>query len=209
MNISISDFLERLSSDAPTPGGGSVAALTGALSSALTSMVGNLTKGKKKYEEHWEKAEEIIEEAKKLNEDFLSLFYEDMEVFTKLMATFGLPRGTEEQKQKRDEAIQNATKKAIDVPLKVMEKSQRAAELALTMAEIGNLNAISDAGIAGEMALAAARSASYNVLINLNFLKETDYSRSIDRRHNEILREVRSLHREVTSLVIKKIKKNN
>jgi len=149
MNILISDFLERLSSDSPTPGGGSVAALTGALSCSLTCMVGNLTYGKKKYEEHWEESRKIIEEAKKLNDDFLSLFYEDMEVFTKLMATFGLPRGTEEQKQERDKEIQNATKKAIEVPLKVMEKSQRAAELALTMAKIGNLNAISDAGIAG------------------------------------------------------------
>jgi formiminotetrahydrofolate cyclodeaminase len=207
MNISISDFLERLSSGAPTPGGGSVAALTGALSCSLTSMVGNLTEGKKKYEEHWEKSKKIIEEAKNLNEDFLSLFYEDMEVFTKLMATFGLPRGTEEQKQKRDEAIQNATKKATEVSLKIMEKSQRAAELALAMAKVGNLNAISDAGIAGEMALAACRSASYNVLINLNFLQDTDYSKSVEEKHKEILKTVKSIHKEVTSIVSRKIKK--
>jgi len=207
MNISISDFLERLSSDVPTPGGGSVAALTGALSCSLTCMVGNLTYGKKKYEEHWEESKKIIEEAKKLNDDFLSLFYEDMEVFTKLMATFGLPRGTEEQKQERDKKIQNATKKAIEVPLKVMEKSQRAAELALAMAKIGNLNAVSDAGIAGEMALSACRSASYNVLINLNFLKDADYSRSINEKHKKILKEVKSIHKEVALLVRKKIKK--
>jgi formiminotetrahydrofolate cyclodeaminase len=207
MNVSISDFLERLSSDAPTPGGGSVAALTGALSCSLTSMVGNLTYGKKKYEEYWEESKKIIEEAKNLNEDFLSLFYEDMEVFTKLMATFGLPRNTEEEKKKRSEAIEEATKKAIEVPLKVMEKSRRAAELALSMAKIGNLNAISDTGIAGEMALAAARSASYNVLINLNFLKDADYSKIIDEKHKGILKEVKSLHEEVVLLVIKKIKK--
>jgi len=206
MNISISDFLERLSSDAPTPGGGAVAALAGALSCSLTSMVGNLTYGKKKYEKHWEQAGEIIEEAKTLNEDFLSLFYEDMEVFTKLMATFGLPRGTEEEKQKRDIEIQNATKKAIEVPLKVMEKSRRAAELALDMAKIGNLNAISDAGIAGEMAFAACSSASYNVLINLNFLKDEDYSKSIDDKHKEILKAVKSIHKEVALVVRKKVK---
>lgn len=207
MNISISDFLERLSSDSPTPGGGAVAALTGALSCCLTSMVGNLTYGKKKYEEHWKKSKEIIEEAKTLKEDFLSLFYEDMEVFTKLMATFGLPRNTEEKKEKRAQAIQNATKKAIEVPLNTMKKSRRAAELALVMAKIGNLNAISDAGIAGEMALAAARSASYNVLINLGFLKDEDYSANIEEQHEMILKEVQSLHEETSSLVKKKIKK--
>jgi formiminotetrahydrofolate cyclodeaminase len=207
MNISISDFLKRLSSDAPTPGGGSVAALTGALSSSLTSMVGNLTNGKKKYEEYWDEAKRIVEEAKTLNEDFLALFYEDMEAFTKLMATFGLPRNSEEEKQKRDEAIQEATKKAIEVPLNVIEKSQRAAELALAMAKIGNLNAISDAGIAGEMALAAARSASFNVLINLNFLKDSDYSSAVEKKYKEILDRVKSLQEEIYSIVIGKIKK--
>ncbi len=207
MNISISDFIDRLSSDAPTPGGGSVAALAGALSSSLTSMVGNLTYGKKKYEEHWDEAKRIVEEAKVLNEDFLSLFYEDMEVFTKLMATFGLPGNTEEEKQKRDEAIQKATKKAIEVPLKVMEKSKRAAELALVMAKIGNLNAVSDAGIAGEMALSACRSASFNVLINLNFLKDPEYSSTVERKHEEISNGVKSLQEEIYSLVIEKIKK--
>lgn len=207
MNISISDFLERLSSDSPTPGGGAVAALTGALSCCITSMVGNLTYGKKKYEKYWEESKEIIEETKTLIDDFLSLFYEDMEVFTKLMATFGLPRNTEEEKEKRGEAIQNATKKAIEVPLNTMKKSQRAAELALVMAKIGNLNAISDAGIAGEMALAATRSASYNVLINLGFLKDKDYFMNIEKQHGMIMKEVQSLHKETSSLVKKKIKK--
>jgi formiminotetrahydrofolate cyclodeaminase len=207
MNILISDFLERLSSDSPTPGGGAVAAFVGALSCSLTSMVANLTYGKKKYEEYWEESKKVIEDVKNLKEDFLSLFYEDMEVFTKLMATFGLGRKTEEEQKKRNEAIEEATKKAIEVPLKVMEKSRRAAELALTMAKIGNLNAISDAGIAGEMALSACRGASYNVLINLNFLQDADYSKTVEEKHKEVLKKVKSLHKEVTSLVSKKIKK--
>jgi formiminotetrahydrofolate cyclodeaminase len=206
MNISMGDFLERLSSDSPTPGGGAVAALTGALSCSLTSMVGNLTYGKKKYEEYWEKSKNIIEETKTLREDFLALFYEDMEVFTKLMATFGLPKNTEEEKEKRNEAIQNATKKAIEVPLNTMKKSRRAAELALVMAKMGNLNAISDAGIAGEMALAAARSASYNILINLGFVKDENYSASIKEQHKTIMVEVQSLQEKTSSLVRKKIK---
>ena len=206
MNISITDFLERLSSDAPTPGGGSVAALAGALSCSLTSMVGNLTYGKKKYEEYWEQAKNIIEEAKELKDDFLSLFYEDMEVFTKLMATFGLPRKTEEEKEKRADAIQEATKKAIEVPLNVMKKSRRASEMAFAMAKIGNLNAISDTGIAGEMALAACRSASLNVLINLNFLRDPEYSKKISKEHEEILEMVESLRKDIDSLVGGKIK---
>jgi len=206
MNISITDFLERLSSDAPTPGGGSVAALAGALSCSLTSMVGNLTYGKKKYEEYWEQAKNIIEEAKELKDDFLSLFYEDMEVFTKLMATFGLPRKTEGEKEKRADAIQEATKKAIEVPLNVMKKSQRASEMAFAMAKIGNSNAISDTGIAGEMALAACRSASLNVLINLNFLRDPEYSKKISKDHEEILEMVESLRKKIDSLVGGKIK---
>ena len=207
MNITISDFLERLSSDSPTPGGGAVAALSGAFSCSLTSMVGNLTYGKNKYEEYWEKAKEIVAEAKTLKEDFLSLFYEDMEAFTKLMATFGLPRKTEEEKRKRSEAIQNATKKAIEVPLNTMKKSQRAAQLALVIAEIGNLNAISDAGIAGEMALSACKSASYNVLINLGFLKDKDYSENVENQYKQILDEVQSLQEDISSIVKGKIKK--
>ncbi len=206
MNILLSDFLERLSSDAPTPGGGSVAALLGAISCSLVSMVGNLTYGKKKYEEYWEQSKKILDDAKTLNEDFLSLFYEDMEVFTKLMATFGLPRGTEEEKQKRYEAIENATQKAIEVPIKVMEKSQRAAELALEMTKIGNLNAISDAGIAGELALSACRSASYNVLINLNFLKGEEYAKNTKTKYKKLLKEVKTIQDEIASIVIKKIK---
>jgi formiminotetrahydrofolate cyclodeaminase len=206
MNISITDFLERLSSDAPTPGGGSVAALAGALSCSLTSMVGNLTYGKKKYEEYWEQSKKIIDEAKELKEDFLSLFYEDMEVFTKLMATFGLSRKTEEEKRKRAEAIQQATKKAIEVPLNVMKRSQRAAEMAFAMAKIGNLNAVSDTGIAGEMALSACRSASFNVLINLNFLKDPEYSGKIKKEYEEVLKTVKFLHKEITALVASRIK---
>jgi len=206
MNISIADFLDRLSSDAPTPGGGSVAALAGAFSCSLTSMVGNLTYGKKKYEEYWKEAKKIIEEAKKLKEDFLSLFYEDMEVFTKLMATFGLPGKTEKEKKKKAEAIQEATKKAIEVPLNVMKKSQRAAEIAFAMAKIGNLNAISDTGIAGEMALAACRSASLNVLINLNFLKDAECSEKISKEHKEVFSRVESFQRKIASLVVGKIK---
>lgn len=207
MNISISDFLERLSSDAPTPGGGAVAALTGALSCSLTSMVANLTNRKKNYEEYWEESKKIVEEAKTLRENFLSLFYEDMEVFTKLMATFGLPRKTDEEKEKRNAAIGQATKMAIEVPLNTMKKSQRAAELALIMAEIGNLNAISDAGIAGEMALSACKSASYNVLINLGFLKDKDYAGDIEEQHRAILEKVQILQEKASTLVRKKIKK--
>ena len=207
MNISISDFLERLSSDAPTPGGGAVAALTGALSCSLTSMVANLTNDKKNYEEHWEESKKVVEETKNLRENFLSLFYEDMEVFTQLMATFGLPRKTDEEKEERKQAIEKATKKAIEVPLNTMKKSRRAAELALVMAEIGNLNAISDAGIAGEMALSACKSASYNVLINLGFLKDKDYAGDIEEQYRDILEKVQVLQEKVSALVRKKIKK--
>jgi formiminotetrahydrofolate cyclodeaminase len=88
-----------------------------------------------------------------------------------------------------------------------MEKSKYAAELSLSMAKIGNLNAISDAGIAGEMALSACRSASYNVLINLSFLQDVDYSDNIGKKHKEILKTVKSLHKEITALVGSKIKK--
>ncbi|MEO0293755.1 MAG: cyclodeaminase/cyclohydrolase family protein [candidate division WOR-3 bacterium] len=206
MDILISDFIERLSSSSPTPGGGSVTALLGAFSSSLTMMVGNLTYGKKKYEEAWDKAKEVIDEAKNLNEEFLLLFYEDMEAFTKLLASFSLPRETEEEKKRREEEIEKATKKAIEVPLKVMEKSKKCLELTLIMAKIGNLNAISDVGIAGEIAFSACKSASFNVLINLKFLKDSEYSLEIEKRQREILDEVRALKEEIESIVIKKIK---
>ncbi len=205
VDYTLLEFAEELSSNSPAPGGGSVAAIAGALSAALTAMVGNLTYGKKKYQNNWDKAEEISEKAQDLKQELLSLACEDTKAFNQLMKSFRMKKETEEQKQKRREAIREATKLATEIPLTVMEKSLTIMELALKIAKIGNLNAISDAGVAGEMALASCRSASLNVKINIPSLKDEKFARDAGIKQDDILKRIESLYIKLTSIVEEKL----
>ena len=160
------DFCAELASDSPAPGGGSIAALNGALSAGLSAMVGNLTYGKKGYEAVRDEMESVAEKAQPLKDFFIEAIDNDTEAFNCLMAAFSLPRKSDEEKKIRQDAIEEATKGATLIPFAVLEKSQAAAELALAAAMKGNRNSLSDAGVAGLTAAACAEGALYNVLIN-------------------------------------------
>jgi glutamate formiminotransferase/formiminotetrahydrofolate cyclodeaminase len=176
-SMNLVDFCGELAADSPAPGGGSVAALGGALSAGLSAMVGNLTHGKKGYESVREEMQIVAEKAQPLKDFFIEAIDRDTEAFNSLMAAFALPKKTDEEKRLRQEAIDSATQGATLVPFSVLEKSRAAAELALIMALKGNRNSLSDAGVAGLAAAMCAEGALYNVLINTQEMADGPFRR--------------------------------
>jgi glutamate formiminotransferase/formiminotetrahydrofolate cyclodeaminase len=164
--MNLVDFCAELASDSPAPGGGSIAALNGALSAGLSAMVGNLTYGKKGYEDVRDEMEIVAEKAQPLKDFFIEAIDKDTEAFNCLMAAFSRPKKTDEEKKIRQDAVNEASKGATMIPFSVLEKSRIAAELALIVAMKGNRNSLSDAGVAGLTAAVCAEGALYNVLIN-------------------------------------------
>ena len=170
--MKLTDFVDELSMDAPTPGGGSAAALCGSLSAALSSMVANLTVGKKDYEAQTEIMKSTAIRSQKLKAELLAAVDQDSQAFNQVMEAFRLPRGTPEQTKDRDEAIEKANKEATLVPLSVLENSVELATLASQVVASGYKNSVSDAGVAGLTARACGLGAYYNVRINLPGLKD-------------------------------------
>lgn len=168
-------FLDEVASSSPAPGGGSVAALAGALGAALTSMVGNLTTGKKKYADVEEEMKKVVEQSEHLREQFTELIERDTAAFNKVMEAFALPKDTDPQKALRAAAIREATKEATLVPLEVMKHCIDALALARAVASKGNANSVSDAGVAAYMLHGALESAALNVRINLNGLNDPEF----------------------------------
>jgi formiminotetrahydrofolate cyclodeaminase len=168
-------FLDDLASSSPAPGGGSVAALAGALGAALTAMVCNLTIGKKKYAAVEEEMRKILLQAEEMRGLFTALIDKDTQAFNKVMEAFTLPKETEPQKALRNAAIREATKEATNVPLEVMKHCIDALALAQQVAASGNVNSVSDAGVSAYMLHAAVEGAALNVRINLNNLNDSEF----------------------------------
>lgn len=172
----VSDFLNELASNSPAPGGGSVAALSGALGAALTSMVCNLTVGKKKYLEVTEEISGVLKASEELRRIFIELIDKDTQAFNKVMDAYGLPKDTDAQKQVRHNAIEQATKPAAIVPMEVIRACGRMLELTKVVAQKGNQNSISDAGVSALLVKTACDSAALNVRINLSSISDRDFS---------------------------------
>jgi methenyltetrahydrofolate cyclohydrolase len=169
---SIQVFLNELASKASTPGGGSAAAIMGAMGAALVSMVCNLTIGKKNYAEVEEELRSVLTRAEAVRERLTDMIQADVEVFNQVMSAYGLPKDTEEQKAARSHAIQVALKAATEVPLDCARACLETIKLSQIVAEKGNLNVISDAGVAVLAAYAALRSAALNVYVNAKGIKD-------------------------------------
>ena len=167
VDMGVTEFVDELASDSPAPGGGSVSALASAMAAGLTNMVGVLTFGKKGYDENWDEIEELSNQAQALKDSFLFLVDEDTRSFNNVMAAMRLPKTSEEQQAERLEALQQATIYSAEIPLKVMRHSLEIMKLASRMAEIGNQNSLSDAGVAVLQARAGLEGAALNVLINI------------------------------------------
>jgi len=198
-------FLDKLASRSPEPGGGSVSALVGALGAALVSMVGNLTLGKEKYADVQDKVEELLGSSEKLRAELQDLIQKDTEVYADVSAAFKLPRETEEEKAERTSRIQDALKLATEVPFEIGEKCLEVAQLSETSAVIGNVGAVSDAGVAVLLAEAAAQSAALNVKINVNSIEDREFSQGKWSRIQEILEETAELRKRVVEMTYDKL----
>jgi formiminotetrahydrofolate cyclodeaminase len=198
---SVEEFLNELASNSPAPGGGSVAALAGAIGAALTAMVCNLTIGKKKYLEVENEIKKVLTEIKPLQERFTVLVDKDTEAFNKVMEAYGLPKESDEQKALRSAAIQSATKEAALVPLEVTKHCIDALALVKVVAEKGNINSISDAGVSALMLQAAAEGAALNVKINLSGITDTEFVGWKSEEVESVLRTSRKLAEEIMEIV--------
>jgi len=198
-------FLDALASSAPAPGGGSVAALSGALGAALVSMVCNLTLGKKKYADVQDDIAALVEQSEALRHRLVGLLEADVEVYTGVSSAYRMPRQTPEEKTARSAAIQEALKEAAKVPMQVAEACVQVLDLCTPAAELGNVNAVSDAGVAALMAEAGLRSAALNVIININAIRDEAFSGAMRDELDMLLEGRPALKDQVYDLVVCKL----
>lgn len=197
----IEEFLEKTASKEPVPGGGSVAALCGALSSSLGEMVSNLTIGKKNYLEHDEKMQEIADKLSKKRIEFLEKIDEDAKSFDDVMAVFKLPKETEEEKSIRAEKLEEGFKLAAEVPLEVAEMAYSIMLEYENLIRYGNKNAVTDALVATMLARTATLSALYNVKINLGSIKDESYVLKLRTRVEELEELAKAKETELLNIV--------
>lgn len=189
------EFANELSTDSPAPGGGSVAALAGALSAALTAMVSNLTFNKKGYQEVNAEMKEIGVKGQKIKEALLEAIDRDTEAFNQVLAAMRAPE------EEREKALEEANKQATLVPLEVLRLSVQALRIAQVAADKGNRHTVSDAGVAGLMGRAGAEGAFYNVMINLNNMSESDFVTLSRRKAKEYVSQATNLADDISATV--------
>ena len=186
-------FARETASESPAPGGGSISAYMGALSSALAAMVANLSSHKRGWDDRWKEFSDVAEKGQALMQELLDLVDEDTAAFDRIMDVFSMPKDTPEEKAAREAAMEEATLYAATVPLKTMEASLKALPLALEMARKGNPASASDSGVAALAARAACRGAELNVRINASGLKDPRPAEPLIARAAEILKEAEAL----------------
>jgi glutamate formiminotransferase/formiminotetrahydrofolate cyclodeaminase len=201
----LEQFIEEVASSSPAPGGGSVSAAAGALASALSSMVCRLTIGKKRFKDVEEELKQVLEKAEIIRKQMQEFIVKDAESFDKVMNAFKLPKYTDEEKEKRNKAVQEATKGAISVPLQVMEKALEALGTIKVVAEKGNPNMISDAGVSSLMARTAAEGAYLNVRINLNSIEDQDFVTTNRQKAESLKQEALVLAGEIEKIIEEKL----
>lgn len=202
---SLQSFLDDLASQASTPGGGSAAAFSGAMGAALVSMVCRLTIGKKKYAGVEEEMAAILEQAENLRRHLTEMIHADAEAFNNVMAAYGLPRETDEEKVARGEAIQASLKKAASVPLACARVCSQVIKLTKPAAEKGNVNVLSDAGVAALATYAGLRGAALNVSINLGSITDEAFVNEKQAELDEIMAGAGTFTEEVYELVKSKL----
>jgi glutamate formiminotransferase/formiminotetrahydrofolate cyclodeaminase len=200
---SLEAFVHETASESPAPGGGSAAAAVGALGAALGTMVANLSSHKRGWDERWEEFTAWAERGKRCHDELLALVDDDTRAFNQVLAAFGLPKETPDERAARARAIQDATHGAIEVPLRVMETAVAALDVIVKMTEIGNPNSVSDAGVGALCACAAVRGAGLNVRINSVALKDRAYAAEALARAEAFERQALERERDALALVAK------
>jgi methenyltetrahydrofolate cyclohydrolase len=204
-NEKISDFLDQLASKSSTPGGGSAAALGGAMGAALVSMVCNLTIGKKKYADVEGMMKALLSQSEEIRRCMLEFAAADIEAFNRVMAAYSMPKETEQEKLARSAALQERTKEAAQAPLDVARLCKKTMELSQSAAEYGNTNVVSDAGVAVLFAEASLQSAVLNVAINLAGIEDAQFKQSMQHDLDSILANVPELREKTLAIVNSKI----
>lgn len=205
VRMSVKGFARETASESAAPGGGSVSAYMGALAAALGTMVANLSAHKRGWDDRWKEFSDWAERGQDVMERLLRLVDEDTEAFAKIMDVFSMPKGTEEEKAARAEAMEKATLYASRVPLKTMQSAMEAMPVALAMARIGNPASASDAGVGAIAALAAVRGAHLNVRINAAGLKDRALAAELTDEASRIEAEAVAAEAEVLAEVNKNI----
>ena len=201
--LKTSEFVDLLASDAPAPGGGSAAALEGALGAALTAMVCGLTVGKKKYAEFQELAEEAQKKATDLKARFVDVMDRDTEAFNVVSAAFGMPKATDEEKAARSAAIQKGLEGCTKTPFEMMELAVETLELTASILGKSNDSAASDLGVSALSLRAAIQGAWLNVLINIGSLKDTALAEDYRKKGEALLAKALPLADEIYDTVVK------
>jgi glutamate formiminotransferase/formiminotetrahydrofolate cyclodeaminase len=204
-SMTLAEFADETASESPAPGGGSIAAYLGALGAALATMVANLSSHKKGWDDRWKEFSDWAEKGQQYKDELVKLVDLDTAAFNKIMEAFGLPKGTYEEKAARDRAIQDATKYAIEIPFKVMKTAFASMEVIKAMAEIGNPNSISDAGVAALCARSAVLGAFMNVRINASGYKDKAFTDAVTTEGTELENKTIALEQEIISMVNSKI----
>jgi glutamate formiminotransferase/formiminotetrahydrofolate cyclodeaminase len=198
---SLEAFVQETAAETPAPGGGSVSAAVGALGAALGTMVANLSSHKRGWDDRWEMFSGWAERGKRCYDTLLALVDEDTQAFNAVLAALGRPKDTPAEREARTRALREATKGAIEVPLRVMETAVEALEVVTAMAEQGLPSSVSDAGVGALCAAAAVRGAGLNVRINLKGLDDPAFAKEALRKAEELERQAAELEKKALAAV--------
>ena len=205
VDLTCTGFADETASESPAPGGGSISAYMGALAAALGTMVANLSSHKAGWDERWEEFSVWAEKGQAMKDALLHLVDEDTNAFNKIMDAFGLPKKTDEEKAARSAAIQEATKYATEVPFHTMEEAFKTFDIVQAMAEIGNPNSVTDAGVGALCARSAVLGAHLNVQINASSLKDEAFKKDILAKAADIAKRAEAREAEILKIVASKI----
>lgn len=205
VDMNLVEFVDETASESPAPGGGSIAAYMGAMGSALGAMVANLSSHKRGWDERWEEFSDWAEKGKAFQCELIKMVDEDTNAFNYIMDAFGLPKKTDEDKAARQKAIQDATKYATEVPFKTMELCFNSMEVAKAMAEIGNPNSVTDAGVGALAARSGVIGAFLNVKINAAGLDDKEFASKIIADGEAMVEKAKALEAEILKIVDSKI----
>jgi glutamate formiminotransferase / formiminotetrahydrofolate cyclodeaminase len=205
LKMNLREFCNETLSDSPAPGGGSVAALMGALGASLGGMVANLSAGKRGWDDKLQFFSDWAVKAQKLKDELLFLVDEDTNAFDKVMEAFGLPKGSDEEKKARAAAVESATKYAAEIPLKVMETASKSYELLAEMAETGNPASVSDVGVGALATRACVEGAALNVRINLGQLKDEKVKTDLSKKAEKLRADSETNFKKIDQMVQSKL----
>jgi len=205
VNMPLNDFADVTASESPAPGGGSIAAYIGSLGVSLAAMVANLSSHKKGWDDRWEEFSNWAEKGQFFKDELLRLVDADTKAFNGIMHAMSLPKGTDEEKATRKQAMNDATKVAIEVPFQVMKLSYDSMEVIKAMAEVGNPNSVSDAGVGALCARSAVMGAFMNVRINARGYDDKAFVDDVLAKGKEIEAQAKAKEEEILKVVNEKI----